>query len=130
MIDALASRVQATFAPELPIVTCREEAKQPPFLLHVRWESGDIYSGVSDNHTLELQLMRPETELLRVCFQFSFHELSGQCDDWSLIVTGAKEAERAVFAELFLPRQYTGHWNNHIRPSFEFNGVESTYETR
>lgn len=130
MLETFAQRLQAMFAPDIPIVAKREQARQPPFLLHLPYGSGDMYSGSTSNETIHLELMRPRTGLLQVIFQYSLHELSGQCDDWSVTIAGAKEEERAPLRELFHPRQQTGHWNNHVEPRFEFNGAKSAYESR
>lgn len=132
MFESHAQRLQQMFASSSPIPLVHDpaQAKQPPFVLHATYEAGDIYSGVTSNEYIRLAVIRPVTGLLKVDFQYSFHELSGQCDEWRVIVTGAKDSEREPLWELFHPRQQTQHWNNHVQPLFEFNGVKKTYEGR
>ena len=129
MFEPHAQRLQSMFGP-IPLVHDLAEARQPPFVLHASYEAGDIYSGVTSNEYIRLAVIRPVTGLLRVDFQYSFHGLSGQCDEWRAIISGAQDSEREPLWELFHPRQQTQHWNNHVRPIFEFNGVKSIYETR
>jgi hypothetical protein len=88
--------------------------------------SGDPYSGSTTSERIAAARSRQGIALI-VDFEFSLHELSGQCDRWVAAVTGGREPERLRFWELFHPRQYTGWWNDNIVPTFSWDGVKTDY---
>ncbi|HEY1546539.1 MAG TPA: hypothetical protein VGG28_01900 [Kofleriaceae bacterium] len=124
MVEALAEKLQdllrELLATSIPIVRNQHEPGATAALRVNSGSYGDPYSGSWTSERISLDGCAP----LKLVFTYSLHELSGQCDDWTLEISGAPEASRLRFAELFRPRQQTNYWNQNISPSFRFNGVD------
>jgi hypothetical protein len=127
VIETLAPKLQSLlaelFAMQLPIVGDQDEAGAAAMIRVHRYSSGDMYSGYSMAERISLEGCAP----LALSFTYSLHELSGQCDDWTLEISGAPDASRPRFAEAFHPRQQTSWWNQNISPSFRFDGTEVAF---
>jgi hypothetical protein len=126
VVETLAVKLQALlselFAMQLPIV--RGDDLGAAAVIRVRSGSyGDMYSGYSLSERISLEGCAP----LSLSFTYSLHELSGQCDDWTLEISGAPEASRSRFAEVFHPRQQTNYWNQNISPVFRFDGADVAF---
>jgi hypothetical protein len=123
MLRPLAEKLQALLAQQLGVTLPITEERGGPGIVLTADSFGDIYSGSTYYATLSV-----DHPPLRLQFRFSEHQLSGQCDEWSLEVKGAREEERAAFGEVFHPRQRGGHWNNHVDPTYTFNGAPASFD--
>lgn len=125
-IRATAEQLQALIAErfgwQLPIV--KYDAQPRPAVVIDHDNHGDMYSGATTVHILSVDGTRPDTgEHFRLYFRFAVHEWSGQCDAWSLDITGTRPGEDAAFRELFSPAEYSGYWNNHVSAECIVNGT-------
>src|SRR4051812_35828307 len=115
MIDLMkiATGLQALLERELgqPVAVVDHRYGKEPFIgaavVASLWAFGDIYSGGGCNETIRTANLPVELQ-----FDFAFHQESGQCDDWTLRVTGASPRLVEALRTLFASSQYTGHWRN------------------
>ena len=124
--EATASRLQTLLAErfgwQLPIVKYAAEPR--PAIVIDHDNHGDEYSGATTVIIFHVEGTRPDTQTaFKLYFRFALHELSGQCDEWSLALSGTRPGEDAAFRELFSPAEYSGYWNNHVGAECTVNGV-------
>ena len=124
--------IRKHFEREVPVLDQRArgpEAFAEPAIVLTRYGGGDMYSGATNTEEVRFALPRPDSgKSFSIYFAVTMHELSGQCDQWSLSLTGARPDEVAALRTIFFPAQYSGWWNNHVGPELVIDGVRQSFE--
>jgi hypothetical protein len=113
LAQALQALLAELFGVDAPIAN---ELAAGPCIVVQTSSYGDPGGGYTVIEQLELAGMAE----LRLTFRFAFHELTGQCDDWTLEVFGAPEPLHARIFELFHPSKQTAPWNPSVKPEIRF----------
>jgi hypothetical protein len=117
MVETLAPRLHALlldqFGVDAPIVVTEIDG---PCLVTTSSSSGDAGGGYTTYERIELR----GVATLQLTFRYAFHELTRECDDWTLDVTGAPEPTHLPIVEIFHPAQQTHPWNPSVRPEIHF----------
>ena len=117
MVETLAPKLHALlgelFQIYAPVVPARTTG---PCIVATSVSAGDAKSGYTTYERIELH----GVESLKLTFRYAFHEISRQCDDWSLDVIGAPEATHEPIVDVFHPSQQTAPWNPSVRPEIHF----------
>jgi len=117
MVETLAPKLHALlgelfqiYAPVVPA------AIAGPCIVTTSISSGDPKSGYTTYERIELLGVTS----LQLTFRYAFHEISRQCDDWTLFVSGAPEATHEPIVDVFHPTQQTAPWNPTVKPEIHF----------
>jgi hypothetical protein len=89
--------------------------------------ASDVGGGTYDGGTWNLSIavdgaLRTDGTPITVSFVMLEHEISGQCDGWTLELAGLGDDASAAAIELFHPRQRRGPWNDHVTPRLVVDG--------